>query len=136
MYPLDVATANRLRRLDRRLRVEPHPGLAGRYDIVYDDANGERCVALKNLREFHDGVFRQLIQCMPWRFNQTFGQFVRRNVDQHNARLQERIEEDALEEAGEKVWEHLEFLNRRSSKKDLLHKQYLEEKRRERERAY
>lgn len=135
MDPLDVATRNRLRRLDRRLRVEPSPGFAGRYDIVYDDADGVRCVALPKVREFHDGVFRQLLQCMPWRFNQTFAQFIRRNVDEHNARLEERIEKDALAEAGERVWEDLEFLNRRSSKRTLLHKQMMEEKIRERERV-
>lgn len=117
---LDVDTANRLRRLDRRLRVEPCRGTFGLYDIVYDDDNGIRCVALGKIRSVNDRVFRQLLKCMPWRFNQAFGRFVARNVEEHNERKHEAEKRKVIRDASENAWDSWQFLRKRGGGKDLM----------------
>lgn len=117
---LDVDTANRLRRLDRRLRVEPCRGAFGLYDIVYNDDNGERCVALGKIKSVNDRVFRQLLKCMPWRFNQAFGRFVARNVDQHNERKHAEERRQVVRAASENAWDSWKFLRQRQGGKDLM----------------
>lgn len=90
-------------------------------------------MALGNVGEFHDGVFRQLLQCMPWRFNQTFGQFIQQNVDRHND------EKDMIEtrkharRASEKVWDDLQFIEQHGGKADMV-KGFIEDEAKQRER--
>ena len=135
MYPvLDVATQNRLKRLDRRLFVRPCQNRqAGRYDIAYKDATGVELVALGNIGEFHDGVFRQLLQCMPWRFNQAFGRFVADNVDRHNDRIDETSKAKLAREASEKMWDDLQFIEQHGGKSDMV-KGFIEDEMKQRER--
>lgn len=118
---LDVATEQRLARLDRRLRVvESRNRLAGRYDIVYEDAGGITCTALKNIHEVNNGVFRSLLKCMPWRFNQAFHQHVKQNVDDHNDRISDAHKQETLHAAGERAWDDLQFLEQHGGKGDLV----------------
>nr|AKH45855.1 hypothetical protein [uncultured marine virus] len=135
MYPiLDLATENRLKRLDRRLYVrECRPRIPGRYDIVYEDANGETCIALGKVHEFHDGVFRQLLQCMPWRFNQRFNRFIAANVDSANAQKDAVNTRQLAREASEKMWDDLQFIEQHGGKTDML-AGFVESERQERER--
>ena len=118
---LDVATEQRLSRLDRRLRVvESGNGLAGRYDIVYEDAKGITCTALTNIKEVNNNVFRALLKCMPWRFNQAFHLYVKKNVDDHNDRIAYTHKQKAIRGAGERAWDDLQFLEQHGGKADLL----------------
>jgi len=81
-----AAVLGKLRRLDRRLRLEPAPG--GMWQLVHEDGYGVRVVVIRRLRALHpERLAEEIWRRSPWLQNLSHRQWAR-EMDEHNAALE------------------------------------------------
>lgn len=98
----------RLKRYDRRLRVEREPGKAGRYRIVAPDKLGKMHVVIPNVKNLNAAVFKELTLRSPWKRNSSFRSWCLQSIDKINQQKEEQADA-RLQEVHEAAWEKLVF---------------------------